>query len=506
MRNGDVWLTTEGDGIARFDGRTVTTYTTNHGLPGNVSRALFEDSRGTIWAGTRDGLARFDRGRFLTLAHTRGLVVRALAEDLAGTIWVGGRDQVFRLVGDRLVDTGEDGTTKLPGGTTRVMHRDRYGAMWVGTNVSLTRWFEGKARVFTAQDGLPPDPIYCIHEDADGTLWLGSYGGGITRLKDGRFSRFRQADGLYDDVAYHILEDTQGHFWISCNNGVYRVSKGDLNAFAAGTITRIPSTAYDAGDGALSGECNGNAAPAGWKTLDGRLWFPTTTGALIVDPANVRKNDRPPLVALESVLANRTPVDSSRDATFRPGTSQVTFTYTALSYIAPHKLRFHYLLEGLESEWVDAGSRRQNTYSNLAPGRYTFRVRAANNDGVWSEADARFVFVLQPRVHQTLWFRALLVLALVGLVGAGFRLRMWRLVQRQRELTAHVEQALGRIKVLSGLIPICASCKNIRDDQGYWSQLEQYLKTHSEARFSHGICPDCMTKLYPDFSGHEPPA
>ena len=220
----------------------------------------------------------------------------------------------------------------------------------------------------------------------------------------------------------------------------------------------------------------------------------------------MRANDRPPLVAIESVLANRRPADASRDTAFKPGTSQVTFTYTALSFIAPHKLPFQHLLEGLESDRVEAGSRRQATYSNLAPGRSAFRARAANNDGVWNDAGARFAYVLQPRSYQTLWFRVLSVLALVELVGAGFPLRTWRPVLRERELTVRVEQALSRIKVLSGLIPICASCKNIRDDQGHWSQLERYLKTHSEACFSHGICQDRLTKLCPDFSGHEPPA
>jgi hypothetical protein len=386
----------------------------------------------------------------------------------------------------------------------RTLVRDRQGAMWIGTNDALTRWRDGTATVYTSRDGLPADAIYCVHEDADGTLWLGSYGGGLVRMKQGRITRYRQADGLFDDVAFQILEDGQNNLWISCNNGVYRVSKAELDAFAAGSLARISAVAFNSADGMLSSECNGNTQPAGWKTADGRLWFPTTNGAVIIDPENLSPNTRPPLVTIETVAANRRQYPVTQDAVIAPGAGTIDFSYAGLSFIAPRKVRFRYRLDGLDAEWVDAGDRRQTSYSNLSPGRYVFRVMASNNDGVWSEADARFAFELLPRFHQTAWFRALAFLAAIGVVIGGYRMRLWRHLQRERELTARVDQALGRIKVLSGLIPICANCKKIRDDHGYWSQLEQYLRTHSEATFSHGICPDCMDRLYGDLARPTP--
>jgi ligand-binding sensor domain-containing protein len=503
-RNGDVWISTEAAGLCRFDGTAVTTYTTRDGLPSDVARALFEDRQGTLFVGTRNGLCRFEGGRFRTVPGTEAVSIRALAEDDSGTLWVGGATAgVFRLVGGRLVDVGEDGRTRLPGGVVRSVVRDHAGAMWIGTNDALTRWDHGRPTVLTTKDGLPSDPIYCIHEDADHTYWLGSYGGGLVRIKGARVTRYTQAVGLFDEVVYQVLEDRAGHLWISCNNGVYRVTKSQLNDFADGKVSRITSEAFDSADGMLSSECNGNTQPAGWATRDGRLWFPTTGGVAIIDPADLRMNTLAPLVAIEKVVANRTPFPADDAAIVPPGAGQVEFEYTGLSFIAPQKVRFRYRLEGMEADWVDAGERRQTNYTNLAPGRYVFHVMACNNDGVWSQADARFAFELRPHFYQADWFRALYWLAGIGAVLGAMRLRVWQHVRRERELSRRVDQALGRIKTLSGLIPICSHCKKIRDDRGYWNQLEQFLKAHSEATFSHGICPDCMSTLYPD-DAHEP--
>ncbi len=508
-RDGRVWISTEAAGLSRIDRSSIETFSTKDGLAHNVVRALFEDAAGTLWAGTRAGLSRFDGRRFQTVAATAGLSVRALGEDEEGVLWLGTATRgVCRLVNGTLVDVASDGHTKLPAGVVRLITRDHEGAMWVGTNDSLTRWRAGSVTTFTAKDGMPTDAIYCLHEDASHTYWWGSYGGGLVRMKGGRVTRYTRADGLFDDVVYQILEDGQNNLWMSCNNGVYRVDKAQLEAFAEGKISHITCVSYDDGDGMLSSECNGNTQPAGWKTTDGRLWFPTTRGVLIIEPGELRRNPLPPLVVIEGMTAGRHVYRSGETPVLAPGSGEVEFDYSGLSFIAPQKILFRYRLEGLESEWVDAGERRQTVYTNLAPGRYVFRVIARNKDGVWSEGDAHLAFDLTPYFYQTAWFRIACVLVGAGVLLAASRLRGWRHLQRERELTRRVDQALSRIKVLSGLIPICAHCKKIRDDQGYWNQLEQFLKTHSQAEFSHGICPDCMAKLYPDYteSHHSTPA
>lgn len=183
---------------------------------------------------------------------------------------------------------------------------------------------------------------------------------------------------------------------------------------------------------------------------------------------------------------------------FPPGAEKLEFHYTALSFLVADRVLFKYKLEGYDREWVEANTRRAAYYTSLRPGYYRFRVMGCNNDGVWNETGASFAFELQPHFYETYWFFGLVLMALGGSAFGAYRLRVWQLLQREKELSVRIQEALANIKVLGGLIPICSNCKKIRDDKGYWDLLEGYIQSHSEAKFSHGICPDCAKKLYPE--------
>jgi hypothetical protein len=157
-------------------------------------------------------------------------------------------------------------------------------------------------------------------------------------------------------------------------------------------------------------------------------------------------------------------------------------------------------LEGFDGEWVNAGRNRVAQYTNLPPGRYTFRVTAANADGVSNDAGASLVIDQAPRFYQTTLFLLACVAGTVSLAWAAYRIRIARLQERERALKENIAEALANVKVLSGLLPVCASCKKIRDDKGYWNQIETYISDHSEADFSHGICPECLRRLYPEYA------
>jgi hypothetical protein len=249
-------------------------------------------------------------------------------------------------------------------------------------------------------------------------------------------------------------------------------------------------------------ECFGDWQPAGLKTSDGNLWFPTKKGAVLIEPEKFKKNMLPPRVVIEQIVVDQQSTPSTQFVTIAPGSKSLEIHYTALSYLVPERVLFKYKLEGYDPEWVDAGTRRVAYYTKLPPGKYSFKVVACNNDGLWNESGAQYAFEQDPYFYQTLWFYTLLVLVLLGIVYGYFKLRLWQHVRKEKELQEHIHQALANIKVLSGLIPICANCKKIRDDKGYWDQLEEYLETHSDATFSHGICPDCADLLYPEIHGY----
>ena len=158
-------------------------------------------------------------------------------------------------------------------------------------------------------------------------------------------------------------------------------------------------------------------------------------------------------------------------------------------------MRFEHQLVGFEPAFFRAGSDRIAHYTLLRPGRYQFLVRAANEDGVWSDDAAALVFSVRPYFYQTAWFYALCALALVGAAAGVFELRVRAMRSREQELKRRVAEELAQVKVLRGLLPICAWCKKIRDDAGYWSQIETYVSRHTEAGFTHGIYPECREGL-----------
>jgi ligand-binding sensor domain-containing protein len=542
-REGSLWIGTAGGGLNRLREGKVTTYGQRHGLVEEDTYAVVGARAGGLWVGSfRGEIHRFDGTRFervLPAERLGGLRLRALHEDGAGRLWIGTDSGLHRLEGTRLTSAGaasglpgspvralyeardgalwvgtdgaglfrlKDGRPEafgaaqgLPSAQVRAVLEDRSGRLWVGTYGGLAYWQEGRFHAYTTAHGLSHSFVRCLHESADGTLWIGTYGGGLSRLRGGKISSITSAHGLLSDALYAVMEDGAGQIWMSCNKGIFRAARADLDAVADGRAARVPIVAYDEADGMRSRECNGGH-PGGWRTADGRLWFATPAGVVGVDPSRLATNRTAPPVVIERLRADGRELSLLGPAHLKPRPLRLEFQYAALSLVAPKRIRYRYKLEGLDRDWVEAGTSRVAQYTQLEPGPYRFRVIACNNDGVWNEAGASYTLALAPAFHETYWFLGLAGLTLVlGAMGLH-RWRVLRLERREAELRGRVQEGLARIKVLSGLLPICAACKNIRDDHGYWSQIEVYIRDHSEAQFTHGLCPACVEKLYPEFA------
>ena len=381
-RDGTLWIGTWGGGLYKLrDGRITRLTPETSGLASGVVLALFEDRRGALWVGTSSGLNRLEHGVFTTWRTQDGLVdddVRFITEDRSGGLWIGTVAGVSRLKDGRFTNY-----TSRPGGN---------------------------------QPRLSHGFVRAIHETADGTMWFGTYGGGLERLKDGRLTHFTVREGLYENVVSRILEDDRGNFWMTGNKGISRVARQELDELAAGTISSVTSVAYDMADGMKSSECNGGAQPAGWKARDGRLWFPTVRGVVVLDPRQIAANDVAPQVAIEDVLVNRRLEDPAREIEVPPGPGDVEIHYTALSFSAPQHVRFKYKLAGLDDHWTDAGTRRSVFYSHLPPGGYTFTVIAANSDGVWNSTGRDIRLRVVPPLYRRWEFIVAMSLSLVGFV------------------------------------------------------------------------------------------
>ncbi len=493
-REGSLWLGTSAAGLNRLKDTGCQTFTKKEGLPHNVVLPVLEDSRGRIVLGTNGGgLSILDNGQFTNIGVKEGLsgtYVWSLAETPDGSLWAGtwgaglnriqgneikvfdSKEELATLIVLALF-TDRDGTLWIgtSGGLSRyrngVLERvrshpelekdirciaeDRNGGMWFGAyGTGLVRLSGGKTTVFTVKDGLGVNDIRSLHFEEDGTLYIGTFGGGLSRFRNGKFRNFSRKDGLLDDIVSCILPDGLGSLWMSSNQGISRVAVRSLDDFAAGLTGQISSFTYGTGDGMKSRECNGGFQPAGWRRRDGSLWFPTVRGVVRVDPERIRTRSLPPPVSIEEVFVDRIPL---RDKGTVPAGGRVfEFHYSGLSFIAPERIRFQYLLAPRDSRWIDADIRRVAYYTHLSPGSYTFRVRACNESGVWNESGARFSFRLEPPFYKTGTFYLLCLAAAGAMSLIGFRVRAYqektterelvRLVEvRTRELSAEMERA-----------------------------------------------------------------
>jgi PAS domain S-box-containing protein len=439
--DGSIWLGTSA-GLSRFKDGAFTSYTTADGLSNNVVRALYQDRSGDLWIGTNGGLNRFRDGKFTRITTKDGLVhdiVRTLLEDSAGSLWIGTRGGgISRLRHGKLTNfTTADG---LSSNTVWAIHETSDGALWFSTNAGLNRFKDGKFSIFSSKESHSTDSLRAIYEDREGVFWIGSYGGGLHRFKNGKFTSYTANDGLFDNVVFDVLEDGNENLWMSCNKGIFYVSKRELNQFAEGSRQTLRTVSFGSADGMKSSECNGSSQPAALKDRDGRLWFPTIKGAVVINPGHLYRNLRPPPVIIERAIVDKEPVDTRNSAELRPGRGELEFQYTALSFVAPQNVRFRYKLVGWDKEWIEAGTRRVAFYTNIPPGEYQFKVMACNNDGVWSDDRASFAFYLKPHFYETSVFYGLSGLALVALAACVYRLRVRRLRIREKELELRVEE------------------------------------------------------------------
>lgn len=500
---GVMWTGANCGGVTRWDPSGPTVLSTKDGLPGNCVRSLASGAHGTLWVGTTNGVGVVSsRGTMVYttengLSHNR---IMAIVVDREGATWLGtGGAGVDRLANGRFTNYGtKDG---LAHDDVRAIIQARDGTIWIGTmGGGLSHWRDGRFENITAQQGLSNNNVLALLEGPDGTLWIGTNGGGLNRLRRGVFTHYTTDNGLFSDGIFQILDDGAGNLWLSCNRGIFRVSRQELEDVAAGKRPAVTSESFGQAEGLKPAGAMGGTQPAGAVDAAGRLWFPTVKGIATIDPQRLVRNRVPPPLHIAELRVDRQIVAGDAVLAIPPGSRTIEVDYAGLSFVAPAKNRFRYRLRGFSEDWVDVRERQTAYFTGLNHGRYRFEIVAANNDGVWNSEAASLEFAILPRFYETRWFYAGVVLLAAAVGFAGIRLRERRLRAHAQELKEQVDRSLAEIKVLSGFLPICASCKRIRDDDNQsWKPLEDYIHEHSQASFSHGICPDCMKTLYPDY-------
>jgi ligand-binding sensor domain-containing protein len=487
----------------------------------SMIRTIIEDSFGIVWIGASGGLCSYDR------RTRRYTVYRADLADLHA----------------------------LSNNNIRALFEDRAGIIWVGTYGGGIHKFDRVSGTFkrymhnpNSTNSLSSNLSAPIREDKNGNLWIGTYGGGLNKFdpRTETFTTYTENDGLTNNTIFGIEVDAAGNVWVATMHGISCYN----------TSTRTFRN-YSTASGLQGEEFNLNSS---CKDRNGTILFGGNFGFNIFNPEKIRDNAYLPPVYITSLSVFNKPMHFDTTTAMKKvvalsyNENSISFEFVALNYRKSELNQYKYMLEGFDKEWSPAGTARKASYTNLLPGEYVFRVLGSNNDNVWNPVSASIRIVITPPFWKTWWAYVLYVIGFSGIsVGSlAYVQRRQRLrlineqhhreaeivrqkniklkeandeILRQQEilkerndqiesanselmnqidererLLSELKAAMAEVKTLGGLIPICSSCKKIRDDEGYWNILESYLVKHSDAQFSHGICPECASRLYPEFS------
>jgi len=458
-RAGNILVGTFGGGLNILDRSTDEFVQLRHAPDDDTSlssdqvMAVHVDSDGVIWAGTRAaGLNRYDaeRDAFTRYRHDpedstsiSSDSVTYILEDRNKALWIGtfgGGLNYFDREAQQFKHfrSDTDNPRALSNDRVLILYEDSAGTIWIGTYGGGLNRFDPTTGTFThyrgdpgRADGLSGDEIYMIQEDIRGDLWIGVKGSGLNRWRQsdrelGRasFQRFTKLDGLPSSTTYGGVWDQTGYLWLSTARGLSRLD-----------IESLEFRNYDTSHGLQGDEFNLSAS---YRAADGQVFFGGLNGFNAFQPELLVRNLRAPQVAVTKLLSLNKPVDLSEAhaggerVQFTHDQNAIGFEFAALDYAAPTKNRFMYQLEGLDRDWVDAGTQRQVTYTNLPAGEYTFRVKASNVDGVWSEQDAVLGLYVVPAPWNTWWAYLVYISILAAALIVAFRTH----ARRERQAAA----------------------------------------------------------------------
>lgn len=507
-REGNLWIGSP-DGLFRLQRKSLNVLSKKNGLRSEDVRCIAVGRDGALWLGTGNGVSVVHNGAVTNLPEPRRLEYSAV-----GSLWPNSDESIWFASVQGLFQQWPNGERKLLGCPDtsdtcfiRSVFKDSSGRLWTSDGAAVWCYQDGQWQRFSAADGLESTDIRVFHEDREGTIWAGSYGKGLFRFNHGKFAGFKtprsemnnrawwihedvegifwiasqdglnrfekssgryftytKQHGLFENIINNIQEDDFGQLWLSGLQGIYKVSRQELNEIAAGRKTHARCIAYGEAEGMLNRECNGgDNQPGGCKDSEGRIYFATARGIVMVDPREAPKDDVIPTAIVEDMKIDDRLVlgygaepghaakalhkgSGSTGAYFAsghfpPGAGNLVVNYTGISLAAPERLRFKYRLRGIDSDWVDAGIRRTAYYPFLPPDKYEFEVIAINSHGVASKPSIAVAFTLDPHFYQT---RVFYIGCGVLAIGVIVLVQAYRLKWQRRLMQLEQQRALAQ--------------------------------------------------------------
>lgn len=445
-KKGNLWIGTEGGLIEFSQGKDNTSsagafhFNKHTGKKGEIlnTSALYEDNKGNIWyTDFGKGLSRLNPSTkkidTYNVQNNKLPVneIYSIAGDADGNIWIGTNKSGI-LIFDIKTEKFEQITVGNGIGSNQVytIFRDSKNRMWLGTLSGNLTVYEGRVfKTFSEQEGYSSQFTLCITEDNKRNIWLGTYDQGIYKYNGNTFKNYTTKDGLSSNTPFLLAADDKNNLWIGSGLGVDRFNLNDE------TFKH-----YEKEDGFLGVEINPNAV---CKDTDGALWFGSIIG-LVRYNSKMEKNNQ-----VESITTIKNPriffeqAEIPENHIFSWNQNHFTFDFIGTSLTNPKRVKYRYMLEGVDKEESPIVKESSITYPDLDPGEYTFKVRSSNNDGVWNASPVIFQFTITPPFWKTTWFWLLVAAALISLVILFIKLRERKLKQEnfilERKVTERTE-------------------------------------------------------------------
>ena len=475
--NGDIWVGTNGKGLARFKRRTVRMLTAADGLPNGVPMTALVDSSGKLWLGSNcGGVSWFDGSRFHTYADKEGLTnscVFSLAEDSHHDIWAGTYGGgVFRLRDGRFTRFSKPET--LVNSVTNSIAPARDGSVWVAFSNGLSRIRDSQIRKYTTADGLPGNSVRSVYEDRHGGIWV-STSAGVARLTGDRFVAIgAMGDGLFGEDPsgeLFVFSEAQGIFHIEddrltrvdgppsvssmllsrqnawfCGKGIFRAEPDALKTWENERDTPPDYTFFGRSDGMNSAQCSDGSPPMA-LTRGGKLWIATVQGVAVLDVPALPRPNRKPAIFMEQVTVGRKVQSPGHGLVVPPGTRHVELRFDSIELTSPEKTRLQYRLDGVDREWLDADAAGSAVYTSFPVGTHQFHVRGCDGGGIWDRIGIVYNITQQPYYYETGLFRVIAAgIALLLLFGA-YRLRLRQIADR---INTRLEERVAERTRLAG--------------------------------------------------------
>ena len=502
-REENLWVASGSEGLYLIKPNPFETWSTEQGLPGQNIYPIFEDRDGAIWIGSYgQGVARISTNRVEKFPGSEGTVL-SLFQKADGTLLTGYFNEgyyAFDTLNRRFVLQQDPAETI--GADIYAIFEQENGDLWLGTSVGLFVQRDSEWKKMNNDLGFRDTIVRFFLESPDGSLWMATNGAGIARYKNGSFDHYDDDNGIgsnlirslfiepgsdsddyvlwvgsedqglfrlkisqgvpqfqtvtqygpsvgmLDFVIHVILMDDKQNFWFNTNRGIFKVAKEELEAFHRAEISLIQGVAFTENDGLRNREGNGGVQPAGIRASDGSIWLPGQDGVTRFDPDSIITNTIPPPVIIEEIRTSEHTyvLQSGGSISLSANQRDFEFHFTALSFVEPAKNNFRYRLKGYNDEWIDAGSRRRATYTNIPNGNYTFEVIGSNNAGTWNSVPATVNITIAPYFYESNWFALLLILSIASVIYGGVHLRVRRLEQTEKKLTQLVKEKTAQLR------------------------------------------------------------